>query len=289
MPDWINAQAEEHQTFKLWAQFLLEDYPAYFALRIGLRTGDCKLCLAALRRIAPVFCGYGKDWYQWLVSVHLADMARMTDDDFKALSYLFSTSLGGDAFARFGLDEKQEIAYRLYKGAVMKIARAYVRKIAVIVEAREKAVSAVQQEYFLSGKSRDPVAELVGKRRKAVLVARTALRDRDAVQAAGKSTPVALDGRETTLMEAAEILRVPELCADTFVDVVRSCVSRDKSANGPTKKRMKFFPAARNSNAATKKERAATATHKNLKSSGGATKELGKALRNLVEDYGSTS
>ena len=85
IPGWIKAQAEEHQTFKLWAQFLLEDYPAYLALRTGLRTGDFKLRLAALRRIAPVFCGYGKDRYQWLVSVHLADMARTTDDDFKAL------------------------------------------------------------------------------------------------------------------------------------------------------------------------------------------------------------
>ena len=119
IPDWINAQAEEHQTFNLWGQFLLEDYPAYLALRIALGTGDFKLRLAAIRRLAPVFCGYGKDRYQWIASVHLADMARMTDDDFKALSYLFSTSLGGDAFARVGLDEKQEVVNRLYKGAVM--------------------------------------------------------------------------------------------------------------------------------------------------------------------------
>ena len=289
IPEWINAQAKEHKTFKLWAQFLLEDYPAYLALRTGLRTGNFKLRLAALRRIAPVFCGYGKDRYQWLVSVHLADMARMTDDDFKALSYLFSTSLGGDAFARFDLDEKQEVANRLYKGAVMKISRAYVRKMAAIVEAREKAVSAVQQEYFVTGKSRDPVAELVGKRHKAVLAARAVLRDGNAFQVAGKSTLMALDGREATLAEAAEILRVPELCADKFVDVVKSCVLRDKSANGPTKKRMKCFPPARHSNTATKKERAATAVQRNLKNSGEAAKELHKALRNLVEDYGRAS
>ena len=81
--------------FKLWAQFLLEDYPAYLAPRTTLRTGDFKLRLAAIRRIAAVFCGYGKDRYQWLVSVHLADMTRMIEDDFKALSYLLSTSLGG--------------------------------------------------------------------------------------------------------------------------------------------------------------------------------------------------
>ena len=56
-------------------------------------------------------------------------------------------------FARFGLDEKQEVANRFYKSAVMKITinRAYVRKMAGIVEAREKAVSAVQQAYFVTG------------------------------------------------------------------------------------------------------------------------------------------
>ena len=112
--------------FMLWAQFLLEDYPAYLALRTTLRTGNFKLRLTAIRRIAPVLCGYGKDQYQWLVSVHLADMVRMTEDGYKALSYLFFTSLGGDAFARIGLDEKQEVANRLYKGALMKITRAYV-------------------------------------------------------------------------------------------------------------------------------------------------------------------
>ena len=48
--DWVDAQAEEHQTFKLWAQFLVEDYPAYLALRIGRRTGGFKLHLAALRQ-----------------------------------------------------------------------------------------------------------------------------------------------------------------------------------------------------------------------------------------------
>ena len=284
IPVWIKAQAEEHKTFNLWAQYLLNDYPAYLALRTALRTGDFKLRLAAIRHLAPVFCGYGKDRYQWLVSVHLADMARMTDDDFKALSYLFSTSLGGDAFARIGLDERQKVVNRLYKGAVMKITRAYVRKMAAIVEARELAVSAVQEEYFATGKSQDPIADLVLKRRKAVLAARPALRGGIAFQAIGKSTLMALGGREATIAEAAEILRVPELCKDKFVDVVKSCVLRDKSANGPTKKRMKFFTAARNSNAAAKKERGSTAAHRSLKTSGEVVKELHKALRNLVED-----
>ena len=125
---WVKAKADEHKTFKPSAKFKLEDYPAYFALRTALRTADSKLRLGALRRIAPLFCGYGKDQYQWLVSVRLADMARIADDDHKATSCLFATSLGGDTYALIGLDDKQEVANILYKGVVMKITKSYVRK-----------------------------------------------------------------------------------------------------------------------------------------------------------------
>ena len=179
-------------------------------------------------------------------------------DEHKGKTKVFQT---WDAFARVGLDNKQEVANTLYKGEVINITRrAYVRKMAAsVVEARELAVSAVQEEYFETGKYRDPVAKLVSKRRKAVLAARPALRGGSAFQAIGKSTLMALDGRETTIAEAANMLRVPELCKDKFVDVMKSCVLQDKSANGPTKKRMKFFTAARNSNTATKKERGSTA------------------------------
>ena len=120
---WVKAKADEHKTFRLWAKLMLKDYPAYLALRTALRAGDSKLRLGALRRMAPVFCGYGKDRYKWLVSVRLADMARMTDDDHKATSRLFATTLGRDAYALIGLDEKQNVANRLYKGVGMKIIR----------------------------------------------------------------------------------------------------------------------------------------------------------------------
>ena len=78
-----------------------------------------------------------------------------------------------------------------------------------------------------------------------------------------------------------------ELCKVKFVDVVKNCVLRDKSANGPTTKRIKFFNAARNSNTITKKKRGSTAPKKGLKKQGEVAKELHKALCNLVEDYGS--
>ena len=80
--------------------------------------------------------------------------------------------------------------------------------MAAIVEATELTVPAVQEEYFETGKARDPVANLVLKRHKAALAVRPALIGGSAFQAVGKSTLMALDGWEATIMEAAEILRV---------------------------------------------------------------------------------
>lgn len=79
---WMPSLAKGHKAFKLWVQFLLEDLPAYRALRTATRTGTVKLRLAELRRPAPLFCGY--------VSVQLEVMKRMIDDGVKALFSLFS-------------------------------------------------------------------------------------------------------------------------------------------------------------------------------------------------------
>ena len=167
---------------------------------------------------------------------------------------------------------------RLCKSVVTKITslRAYVRKMAAIMEVREIIVSGVQQEYFVTGKSRGPV----------VLVARPALRNGNAFQGAGKSTLMALDGREATIAEAVEILRVLELCADKLVQLVKRCVLRGMSSNSPTKKRMKVFLVAWNFNTVTNKERSATPAKRIFKNSGKPAKELHKVLCNLVEGYG---
>ncbi|CAN0051494.1 unnamed protein product, partial [Ectocarpus sp. 4 AP-2014] len=58
---WIEARAEAHKTFAVWKQFLLHDYPAYIAFRTALRTGNFRLRLDALRRIAPICYIIGKD------------------------------------------------------------------------------------------------------------------------------------------------------------------------------------------------------------------------------------
>lgn len=87
--------------WRLVQDFLLEDFTADMALRMALSTGNLKLRLDALSRMAIIFIfrGFGKNWYQWLLAVHLADMTRMTNGDTDAWSLLFLTSLSlkGDA------------------------------------------------------------------------------------------------------------------------------------------------------------------------------------------------
>ncbi|CAB1101092.1 unnamed protein product [Ectocarpus sp. CCAP 1310/34] len=73
---WIEARAKAHKTFAVWKQFLLHEYPAYIAFRTALRTGNFRLRLDALCRIAPIFYITVKDKYQFLVVDHLTDVSR---------------------------------------------------------------------------------------------------------------------------------------------------------------------------------------------------------------------
>ena len=92
----MQKRAEWHLTFRLWLVFLLTDFPAYIAFRTAVRMGNFKLRMAALRRLAPIFCMTGKDRYQNLAAHHLSDLAAMPDTDMGVLSELFSVSMGGD-------------------------------------------------------------------------------------------------------------------------------------------------------------------------------------------------
>ena len=66
---------------------------------------------------------------------------------------------------------------------------------------------------------------------------------------------MALDRREASMGDAAEISQVPEFCNKKFIDVVKSAVFRDRNAKGLTEKRFKIFLALRNPNTATKNDR----------------------------------
>ncbi|CAB1098858.1 unnamed protein product [Ectocarpus sp. CCAP 1310/34] len=150
---WIKKRAAKHKTFALWEQFLLHDFPAYVTFRTALRTGDFMLRLDALRRIAPIFYITGKDRYQFLVVDHLAEMSTMSESDLKVIAELFSVSLSKDACARLGLDERQEVANRMYKTLTKWILPSFIHKLAPTAVLREIVEFEFERE-FLEGPRR---------------------------------------------------------------------------------------------------------------------------------------
>ena len=189
--------AKTHKTFAVWAQFVLEDYPAYLTFRIALRTGDFKLRCAALRRIAPIFYITGKDRYQWLIADHLAELARMTESDWKVMSELFSVQLGKDAYARIGMDERQEVANLLYKTLTKRIQASIMDSMAPTAQLRDVATLEFER-HFIEGPrtERDRKRELARLRGPAVKKVRECLRGCPAFKdGVGEKTVMSLDGR----------------------------------------------------------------------------------------------
>lgn len=77
-------------------------------------------------------------------------------NDFWILAERFSTTLGGSSFARIGLDERQEVANRLYKTVTLNITSQFVSTLLVFVGLREKALEEVTEHLLLDEKVRDP-------------------------------------------------------------------------------------------------------------------------------------
>lgn len=115
---WLIKQAEHHKTLKLWTMFLLDDYPTYLAFRTGGRNANYKLCVAAFRKLSPLFAATVKNRYQQLASWHLLNLARMTDDDLEAVGSIFSAQYNSKNYRNFNnvfLDEFMEMINKTVK------------------------------------------------------------------------------------------------------------------------------------------------------------------------------
>lgn len=277
--EWIKERAKTRKTFKLWKQFLLHDYPAYFAFRTALRTGDFMLRLDALRRFAPVFFITGKDRYQFLVADHLAEMARMSAGDLKVMSELFSVNLGHDAFARLGLDERQEVANRFYKTLMRKIVASFIDKLAAIAQLREEAKIDFEREFLEQPRTnRDRCREIAGMRAPAIKEAITAVRNSPAFTAEGSQTVKALDGRACDKKMAEAVLGAPEEAKPAMCDVVAFYVCKNKKKKRATKTKVPSIP-PKNTDAKATKSKGRTSA---LKDSIGNAYAGGLELKALV-------
>ncbi|CAB1103684.1 unnamed protein product [Ectocarpus sp. CCAP 1310/34] len=170
---------------RLWLCFLLHDYPAYIAFRTALRTGNFRLRLEGLRRIAPIFFITGKDKYQFLVVDHLMEVSRYSRNDMRV-----------------------EVSDRLYNTLTKRILSSMIEKLAPIAQLREVAVFDFESHLIEKPRTeRDRCRELAVKRAPAVRAAMDCLRESPAFKGDdGKDKVVALDGRVFPPVKWQEIL-----------------------------------------------------------------------------------
>ncbi|CAB1101190.1 unnamed protein product [Ectocarpus sp. CCAP 1310/34] len=251
---WIAARVEAHKTFAVWKQFLLHDYPAYIASRTALRTGNFRLRLDALRRIAPNFCITGKDKYQFLVIDHLTEVSRYSRNDMRVVSELSSVSLGPDTIARIGSDERQEVANRLYKTLTKRVLSSTIEKLAPIAQLRQVAMLDFESHFVEKPRTeRDRCRELSVKRAPAVRAAIDCSRESSAFKGDdGIIKVVALDGRVFPPVKWQEILNSGDKAAAQLRECVLYYVFKKKDLKGATKKKIFSIPARNSTNKATK-------------------------------------
>ncbi|CAM9616236.1 unnamed protein product, partial [Ectocarpus sp. 13 AM-2016] len=152
--EWLRDRAKTHVTLRFWTQYLTHDYPFFLAFRMGGRSGNHALCVAALREMAPIFAATGKTNYVKLTIDHLSTVARMPESDLRTVATLFSTSISGKDHTDCFLDENQQMGNRTAKGALTKTTPEYMEKLPRIIDDRAKAVEQVQKHLMARRKER---------------------------------------------------------------------------------------------------------------------------------------
>ncbi|CAN0004018.1 unnamed protein product, partial [Pylaiella littoralis] len=229
---WFKSQCTMNDTMRFWSGFLLNDMPAYLAIRFGVRASNFKLRAAGIRQFAPFFAGTGKNRYQRLCIEFLTQLARMPDDDMPVLGKLTSASWDKRPFASVALDEMMEMFNRVIKQSLTKVTVPYIMKLGMIVEHRKTARAQVVARFYKPTKARDAVTVLVRDRHPAVNEVISFLRSSHIFTDAGKERLVSLSGMVASKEVVDEILRAPERCLELWREVFKS---------GPTRLKIRTF------------------------------------------------
>ncbi|CAN0060527.1 unnamed protein product [Ectocarpus fasciculatus] len=242
---WLKEQAKEHKTLRLWATFMLDDYPTYLMFRTGGRTANYKLCVAAFRKIAPLFAATGKNRYQQLASWHLLTLARMTDSDLEAVATLFSSQFNTKNYRNFNnvfLDEMQEMMNRVVKQNLGRITQAYMTRLPLICDSRRAAVDEVDASLYPSYKERDVRRAVVRARVGPIRKAKRVLADSLAFSEEGKDQLRSLGGAVTTARKAEAMLNANEIAEQKFDAVLKYEALGDKiGGTKPSTSKIPFF------------------------------------------------
>lgn len=162
------ADEKKHKTFGCWVDLLLRDGMAYLALYVGIRVGDFELRESAIRTIAPLFLGYNKNLYHDLCITHLADIARLSDNERAFVIAIFSLSLKGNIGKNMGMDEIQETTFNLnLKVNANRVDFDYLSRLSAILQVKTDAASTFEQ-MFDSGLSRERAVRANARRTRVV-------------------------------------------------------------------------------------------------------------------------
>ncbi|CAB1107098.1 unnamed protein product [Ectocarpus sp. CCAP 1310/34] len=179
---WLRQRASTHQTLKLWTPFLLEDYPAYLALRMGGRTGNYPMCVMALRKLAPMVGATGKTNYVTLCINHLTTLARIPANNLETIGTLFTASFSDRDYTN------------------------YFAKLPRICDDRTKAIAQVEEHLIPAVKDRKYVPGLIRDRSDAVEKALVWLRKSPVFAPDGAGRPVSLFGAQASSPDGEAML-----------------------------------------------------------------------------------
>ena len=266
---WLLKQAAEHKTLRLWADFLLEDYPAYLMFRTGGRTANYKLCVAAFRKLAPLFVATGKNRYQQLASWHLLNLARMTDEDLEAISTLFTSQFDTTKYENFNnvfLDEFMEMINRVVKQNLGRITQTYMLKLPRICDSRRAACDEVDSRLYPSYKDRDARRSTIRDRVRAIRKAKKVLENSFAFSEEGRDQLRALSGAVTTEKNSDSLLNATAIALAKFKKILlHEALGDRKHGTRPSNQRLSFFKPESTTSALTKPRAPTSTAHKDFK------------------------
>ncbi|CAN0233394.1 unnamed protein product [Ectocarpus sp. 12 AP-2014] len=289
---WLKEQVKEHNTLRLWATFLLDDYPTYLMFRTGGRTANYKLCVAAFRKMAPLFAATGKNRYQQLSSWHLLTLARMTDPDLEAVASLFSSQFNTKNYRNFNnvfLDEMQEMMNRVVKQNLGRITQAYMTRLPLICDSRPAAVDDVDASLYPSYKERDVRRAVISARVGPIRKAKAVLEGSFAFSDEGKDQMRSLGGAVTTARKAEAMLNANEIAERKFDAVLKYEALGDKiGGTKPSTSKIPFFPPENTSLKASTAPTSTAVARKDFRDMTLLATEFWKIIKSAVMEGGLT-